>query len=244
MPLNRGTRRALVSGGASAAFQPDLLNGLVAYWSLEEASGVRFDSHSTNHLNDVNSVTQATGRVGNAAQFTAANLEYLNISSNSDVSPGDVDFSFVAWVYLDSLNVTRVVVSKYGSGQREYHLLLLSNNEFLWEVSDNGSSDSAAISSTTFGPLISGTWYMVHCFHDSVGDQIGVSVNATTVDSAAHATGIHQGTWWFGIGAQSTAAANTWDGRIDEVGLWHRLLTPAELSYLYNAGSGRAYGDL
>ena len=34
------------------------------------------------------------------------------------------------------------------------------------------------------------------------------------------------------------------DGRLDSAGLWSRLLTPAEIAWLYNAGIGRIYADL
>ena len=31
------------------------------------------------------------------------------------------------------------------------------------------------------------------------------------------------------------------DGRVDEVGLWQRVLTPLEVSTLYNGGAGLSY---
>lgn len=37
--------------------------GLVSFWELEEATGQRDDSHGTNHLTDINTVTQADGVV-------------------------------------------------------------------------------------------------------------------------------------------------------------------------------------
>jgi hypothetical protein len=40
------------------------------------------------------------------------------------------------------------------------------------------------------------------------------------------------------IGARSTFA-NGLTGRIDEVGLWSRALTAAEVAQLYNAGAGK-----
>ena len=38
-----------------------------------------------------------------AGQFTAANSEYLSHAHNSDLSTGDIDFTFAVWVYADSL---------------------------------------------------------------------------------------------------------------------------------------------
>ena len=88
------------------AYTGTLLNGLVSWWDLDEASGTRFDSHTANDVNDLtdnNTVTQATGKVGNAAQFTAANLEHLSKSSASNLGADDRDFTWAQWIYLDSL---------------------------------------------------------------------------------------------------------------------------------------------
>ena len=67
-----------------------LPTNLIAYWKLDEASGTRNDSKGANHLTDNNTVTQAVGKVGNAAQFTLANSEYLSIADNADLSAGDI----------------------------------------------------------------------------------------------------------------------------------------------------------
>ena len=52
-----------------------LTDNLIAFWQLEEASGVRYDSEGSNNLTDNNTVTSATGVVGDAAQFTRSNSE-------------------------------------------------------------------------------------------------------------------------------------------------------------------------
>src|SRR5574341_2164717 len=76
---------------------------LISFWELEEASGTRLDATaSDNDLTDNNTVTQATGKVGNAAQFTRANTEYLSIAHNTSIACGDIDQTRCAWVYLDS----------------------------------------------------------------------------------------------------------------------------------------------
>lgn len=82
-----------------------LLDGLVSYWKLEEANGARVDSvvASGNDLTDNNTVTQAVGVLGNAAQFTAANSESLSHADNASLGTGDIDFTVASWVYFDSL---------------------------------------------------------------------------------------------------------------------------------------------
>ncbi len=53
---------------------------LAAWWSFDEASGARNDSHGSSHLTDNNTVTSAAGKKSNAASFASANAEYLNRS--------------------------------------------------------------------------------------------------------------------------------------------------------------------
>ena len=45
----------------------------------------------------------------------------------------------------------------------------------------------------------------------------------------------------FWIGRYDTSYFN---GRIDNVGFWKRLLTANEKAYLYNTGSGRSYAEV
>jgi hypothetical protein len=44
----------------------------------------------------------------------------------------------------------------------------------------------------------------------------------------------------FNIGAR-TGMVNSWDGIIDEVGLWSKVLTSAEVAELYASGAGKTY---
>lgn len=223
-----------------------LTDGLVCYWRMEEASGTRVDQVSGRDLTDNNTVTSNTGRQGNAAQFTRANSEYLSSVSHADLSPGDTDFTLQAWVYLDSKpsGSQMRIIDKYQTGLKEYTLLYYqSGDRFEFVVSADGSSDSQYKDADTFGAPSLGTWYLIHAWHDSVNNQIGISVNAGTADTAAHSGGIYQGAAPFEIGRNLTNGFY-WDGRIDEVALWSRVLTGAERTELYNGGAGLSYSDL
>src|SRR4051812_43478016 len=94
-----------------------LLTNLASYWKLEEASGTRADEIGSQTLTDNNTVTQAVGKLGNAAQFTAANSESLSHADSATLSLGaDQDFTLGAWVYLDSKGANRVIASKWAPG--------------------------------------------------------------------------------------------------------------------------------
>ncbi|MDA2917638.1 hypothetical protein MYX64_12505, partial [Nitrospinae bacterium AH_259_B05_G02_I21] len=89
-----------------------LLTDLKAHWKLNEASGTRSDSHGSNDLTDNNTVGQAAGKIGNAADFIRVNSEYLSIADNADVSAGDVDITWALWVWLDDNTNSHSLIGK------------------------------------------------------------------------------------------------------------------------------------
>jgi hypothetical protein len=214
-----------------------LRNSLVAYWTLDEASGTRADSAGANTLTDMGSVTQATGKLGQAAQFSGAAANYLRIADNAALSMGDIDFTVAAWVYLDVVTATNVVLSKGndagGTGQTAYTLQILNGQAQFFVGS--GSARAQVNSSVTMSVS---TWYWVCAWHDSVGNTINISVNDGTAVSQAWANGSFDDTFELCLGRYANYNGGLFRGRIDSVGIWKRLLTGAERTSLYNAGAG------
>jgi hypothetical protein len=220
-----------------------LSDNLTFYYAFEEASGNRADSTANAlTLTDTNTVTQATGKVGNAAQFTAASSELLTRASEALLQTGDIDWTLAGWVYLDSKGANRVIVSKYtGSGAREYYLQFNNaTDRFQLFVYDGTTQIGTQVASTFGAPSLS-TWYFIRAWHSATSNQVGIQVNATAADTSATT----------GAGGTSTAALrfgdwigtgiNPWNGRMDEWGFWKRMLTSDEHTELYNAGNGRDY---
>lgn len=211
-----------------------LYTGLQAFWKLDEASGTRVDQWGDNDLTDNNTVTQVAGKIGNAAQFTAANSEYLSIVDNASLSMGDFDFSIARWVYLDSLGVSRAVVSKWAGVSSEYVVQTTTANQLQFAVSNNGTAFTDIINtSVTFS---ASTWYFFVAWHDATGNTINLSINNGTAASAAHTTGVFNGSSPVQVGAVATAAF--WNGRIDALGIWKKALSAGERTSLYNGGAG------
>jgi len=205
---------------------------LISWWSLDEESGTRNDSHGTNHLTDVNTVEYASGKKSNAARFVSSNAERLSCDSNTTLQMGqEQDFSLLAWVYFDSLSVVHVM-AKPG----EYYLYTPNNGSFYFYNEVN----EAAVAIP--GGILSSTWYFIVGWYDAVNNRIGILVNNTygqELSSAGRAVGTN---------ALSLGGNTTWGGyltgRIDEAAILKRLLTNDEKTWLYNDGAGRAYSEL
>lgn len=247
--LLAATHGAFALTGQAATITPAMLalrNGLIESWELEEASGTRTGAHRSLALTDVNTVTQATGKVGDAAQFTKANAEYLTRASEALLQTGDIDFTVEAWVYLDSKAANMVIASKDGLNKREWSLLYLAGSDrFVFHTSpDNSTTD--IVTANTLGSPATGTWYHIVAWHDATANTVNISVNGGAADSASTTGPVQAASDAdFRIGGREyTGFTDEWDGRIDGVRFWKRTLTQVEKIYLYNGGTGRAYSEL
>lgn len=208
---------------------------IIAHWKLNETSGTRSDSKGSNHLADNNTVGYAAGKMDNAADFIAANSEYLSIADNADVSFGDEDFAITFWWNPDNVALNRNIYSK-GTFD-EYDCLQRSDGKVRWRV-ENSSGTTDFVDSTE--TLSAGTWYFVYCYHDAAANEIGISIDDGTPATAAHTGGARDSTGAFVLGANATPD-NYIDGQIDSFSLWNDVLTAGEVTDLYNSGDGLDY---
>lgn len=223
-----------------------LTDNLVSYWKLDEASGNALDAHGSNELTDNNTVGTGTGKIGNARDLEASSAEYFNRTDNADLSLGDTDWTLAGWIRGESITGYPIVASKGWANT------LGVNSEFALYVSDiyssqlrlevasgSGSSAAGAINASSFGTLTTNAWYFFVAWHDAANNILGISVNNTS-NTTSYSLGANDGNQAFVLGA-SPAQSLYWDGLLDEVGFWRRVLTSQERTDLYNSGNGLEY---
>ncbi len=219
---------------------------LISYWPLNETSGTRNDSYSTNNLtaNGTGGVGSATGIKGNAADFESSESDFLEISDNAALSTGDIDFTISTWVNLESKPANPMsIVTKNDSGTvREYTLRWQNTNDrFELELFASGGTSVCMVTANNFGAPSLSTWYFITAWHDATANTCNISVNNGTADSTAE-TGVPSDTAAnFRIGARQTTETNFFDGLIDEVGFWKKVLSSTERTDLYNSGNANTY---
>ena len=208
-----------------------LTTSLTAWWELDELCCTRFDKVSPG--------------AGPAAQFTAANLEYLSKTDNADLSTGDIDFSFSVWVYLDSKGADRFIAAKQSSATVVEWDLYFDNaaDRFKFLLQDSGGNTVCTATATTLGSPSTATWYFILAWHDATANQCTIQVNNGTANTASE-TGVPSDTTALFQISGYNGGTSVWDGRIQNVGFWKRVLTSAEITSLYNSGSGRHCKDL
>jgi hypothetical protein len=210
---------------------------LVSWWALDETSGTRADSHSTNSLTDNNTVSNSASGVKNkAALFVSTNSEYLSRADNASLSSNDTDLTLGTWVYDTGSNY-RGLISKWDdaySTTSEYNLYLQPNNGAYFYVKDTVVGSDV---------ITQNAWHFVLAWHDKTADKIYIQVDDGTVYNTDFSAGLVDGSSALTLGAISTAG-NYYSGRMDEAFIYKRVLTADERSWLYNSGSGRTYCEV
>lgn len=227
-----------------------LTTGLVSYWELEETSGTRTDSHGSNDLTDNNTVTSGTGIIGNGADFTASNSESLSITDASQTGldiTGDISISF--WVNIETDPVSSGAMffidkgNTGGASTRGYMVYIYESSGNIILRFQYWDNDGATRAEATNAITASTGLNHVVCTADVSVPSATIYVDGSSVATASvtSATAINNTTQNFQIGSESGGSISFFDGIIDEVGIWTKVLTTGEIADLYNSGSGLPY---
>ena len=226
-----------------------LRTNLVSWWSMNELSGTRVDSHGTVNLTDNNTVGNAAGKQGNGADFESTFSEFLN-ANNSVSTPVFTtgDYTLSMWYKPESLSSTQVLFCINGSGETE-----AANSQIIFRVNSNGSlnmfheygAGNNSNNTTSATPISStGTWYHIILQRDISNGRYAVYVDNTFIEFQSFSDDPTGGTAGnISIGSYQTGGGDYVDGIIDEVGFWHTLLDSSQRSELYNSGNGITYAD-
>jgi trimeric autotransporter adhesin len=223
-----------------------LTDNAVAYWKLEESSGTRADEIGGHTLTDNNTVTGATGKLGNAAQFTAANSEWLSVADHADFA-FTTAFSGQAWIYPDSVTGNHEIAGQWNWGSDPGWSIRLAGAELLCLIAASSGDLGSNYGQTTDASLSTATWYHVVWVYDGSGAnnaaKLKIYLDGTqkTLSFTGTIPTSLQGPTTDVVLGRFTGIGNYWSGRQDAVGLWSRALTSTEDTTLYNSGAGLEY---
>lgn len=225
-----------------------LTTNLISYWDMEEASGTRYDLHGSNNLTSANSVAQGTGKIGNCADLERGSDQYLWASDSASLphsGSGD-DISAFAWVKFESVVSWETIIQHYlQSGNQRSWSFYHDGSNLNFELSNNGSgtTTSAVVAWTPS----TATWYYIGFTYDVSAGEVKFYVNGsqqgttqTGKDTSYYASSARL---LIGSFYDGSASSGSFDGLIEEVGLWKKVLTTGEISDLYNSGNGLPYYD-
>jgi hypothetical protein len=217
-----------------------LTNGLVGWWKMDEASantcsgGVNDSCDSSGNGNDgtwTGNATSTSGRFGSGVTFDGTS-DYINFADNTTHEMGTSDMSFSAWVNPTSNAASAYILRKSDAANANGYLLGVESG--VVKIKLNGTT-LVASSTTT---LTTGQWYFIAATVDRDG-RMSLYVNGVLegfVDVSSIATTNLDTT--AGLTISYNSATDAWNGKIDEVRMYKRVLEPREIAALYNWAPG------
>lgn len=204
-------------------------NGLLGYWPLDEGTGTTARDVSGNGYNGTWTRPDPydAPKVGSyAGYFNISTPYYISVPNigNASFQGG---FTANAWVNMSSMSTVNPIIDMRSSPQ----VGVISNGQLLFYLSTNGVAQVNFYSPTTSTVPI-GAWTMVSATYDGAYRKLylnGVLV-ASTSTTGIVTTG--QATMYIGyrVGGSTFSV-----GDMDDVRVYNRALSAAEIQAIYNA---------
>jgi hypothetical protein len=216
--------------------------GLVAHWTMNETSGNRLDSSGNNHtLIPSGAIASAAGKFGNAAVFNGT--AKLSLASASQLNLAS-DFSVSFWVKFSSVATYAILFSKYLSspvGGLAIDFLPGSAATFRCVFAKSASSPELVILNSSTN-IILNQYYFVALTHNFATKTLGFSLDNQTAGITADTVSGQPNPYTFTmtdnaldivVGGWAADTLHIPSAQIDQVRIYNRVLTPAEVSALY-----------
>jgi len=217
------------------------LSGAVGIWHLDEGTGgFAYDASPNGNTGTLtNSPTWTTGKFGNALSFASASSQYVSIPISTSLNSGITSaFSISFWVNFTSLPTSGNTMGLYSEWSsvptaNGFDFLLYNNSGTmaLDLITSNAGGTTGIINN--WSPSLS-TWYHVVVTYNS--STIYFYVNGVSIGNATAGVAT--------VGASTTAntigfdqyASSYLNGKMDEIRIYSRVLSTAEITQLYSEG--------
>ncbi len=209
-----------------------LTNGLIGYWPF---TGNANDQSINLNNGTVTGATLATDRFGAAASSYSFNgtSNFIMVPNNSSLS-GFNDMSISMWVNMTQYGGYQALTYKWAytllcGGNTDNYATSMSSNQIMMSANYNNTSGYIAPTLFTAGDL--NTWkHFVFVSNSAQG--ISIYVNGVLAGTGTVAGTICTSTNALYFGA-SNGSSRFFKGRLDDIGIWNRVLTDCEISKLY-----------
>lgn len=216
------------------SISPILLKGLVGWWKMDEGSGTltRDSSIASNNGTLVNSPIWTPGRVKGSSLKFDNSTNYVEIGNPSNLEIYNT-FTMSAWIYgATTTGSNQFILTKDSptSGSRGFGFGV-SATGFV-QVTISGTARLG----TTAPSIVGNSWF--HILVIRAGSWI-VYVNGVLIGSFGAIPITNANSHWC-IGAIQTQAGGAFqgfNGVIDDVRIYNRALTLAEIALLYQSGT-------
>ena len=228
-------------GADSILNHPTLNTGLISYYSFDEDGS---DLKGSNDLT-ISGATIASGIINKCREY----------NGSSDYSEGTIDISgfdgltIGAWIYVNSLPSSYSEIINLGdkpaSGANVIRLYVNDTGKLNLQVVHPAYTDRRQSTSST-GAITTGQWYLVIGTYDESSAHIYINgeladdtfTNSGTAPLMSDFTNTN-----FSVGASADDGGRIdyFNGKIGELPILSRVVTPSEIRALYNNSIGLPY---
>jgi Concanavalin A-like lectin/glucanases superfamily/PA14 domain/Glycosyl hydrolases family 2, sugar binding domain/Glycosyl hydrolases family 2/Glycosyl hydrolases family 2, TIM barrel domain len=227
----RAANRAVIAGGSGEAPAPGPgtpgATG-IGFWPADEGSGTVAHDTAGQHDATLTGATWTDGHTGTALQFSGAQ-QWADTGASILDTTGS--YSVAAWVKLDNLAGFATAVSQ-DAGQESGFFLQYSDADHRFSFSSSGGRALASAAPEA------GRWYHLVGVHDAAQGVFKLYVdgqaNGSFAQSCPEAAIGHT---VIGRGQFGGNQVDFWRGAIDQVHVYDRALSDAEVRDLYQSGS-------
>jgi len=216
-----------------------LSNGIVGYWSFDNASSTTVYDSTPNAKNGTlagNAYINANGKLGSASTYDGSG-DRMSITNNAIFKVQN--FSFSAWIKKSGSRYNEAVYLHQGNGWNQGWRIFVSGSN-LWYSWGNGTSYIGDVFSS--GNIDTRQWFHLAVVRDESG-YVNIYINGVlNKRQAAPNLGYSASSLSYTAYGDS-AGASGFTGSIDELGFWNRTLTAYDVEQLYNSGNGLGYSS-
>jgi hypothetical protein len=217
-----------------------LTDNIISYWKMDEAAGNLQDETNAHDATYNGALYSQTGKINTSIGFDGDN-DYANVGHLSEIEDGD-DFTVSAWIrghaWDDGVRCTFFSGDIAGNNRSVTIRVDPADSKvemYVWNTLNVGHTIKGGTALTANGA----TWYHVVGTYDGSNLKLYVNGSSDAV-AVAHTGNLDDITGDYRIGSCGDGS-QFFHGEIDEVGLWDRAITSAEVTSLYNSGAGWAY---
>ena len=201
----------------------------------------RFESNSNDAAGGINgtdtnvSYALTYGQFGQGAYFNGA--AYINLGNHNNLNH---DFSISCWIKVSSSSNRQTIISKGTGSHYQWEFIVDGSTNFIrLRLYQAGGSDYLVCSGVT--TVNDNKWHLVTATYNYTTHQAYVYVDGNQDGSTSSTSGTYDSSdsasCW--IGGRATSS-NYWNGNLDDLAIFGRALSNAEVLSIYVAGASGA----
>jgi hypothetical protein len=214
--------------------------------TVTDANGATYNGTLADGSNNYTTDHSVTGKVGTALDFDGSD-DKVTIGDHADFSFGDgaddSAFSVSAWINMDDATDFPILAKDTSATVTEWYFVVSASDKLTFVLFDDNTSNYISRSYDTAITANEGSWIHVVATYsgNSLSSGMNIYLDDSDVDDASGDggayTAMHDETAVLTLGTRIRASTFA-NGKIDNVMLFNKELSAAEVTALYNSGDG------